>query len=85
METPIVHPHVFQNRLIDLGHSDLATISQPLDALIKGVISIIQYETLRFEFPANLDARDWAERNKHLFPLSTGSDSHQSKPKLNWR
>ena len=65
--------------------AEVTTISHPLDALVKRVISMIQYQMDRFGAPANGSARDWANRNKHLFPLSAGSDGGQSKRKLDWR
>ena len=87
METPIFHPNVYDNGLIDLGSnfSEWKNISLPLDALVQNVISMIEYENLRFGCPANINTRDWANRNKHLFPLSNGLDGGQTKPKLNWK
>ncbi|AFZ15616.1 hypothetical protein Cri9333_4850 (plasmid) [Crinalium epipsammum PCC 9333] len=85
VETPLYHPNVFSHGGFCFKGSELTTISQPLDVLVKRVISMIQYENLRFGAPANGNARDWANRNNHLFPLSTGSDFGQTKPKLNWR
>ncbi len=85
METPIYHPNVFSHRGFCFKGSELETLNQPLDALVKRVISMIQYENLRFGVPANSNAKDWANRNQHLFPLSGDSTSSQSKPKLIWR
>ncbi|MEG4634219.1 ubiquitin-conjugating enzyme E2 [Microcoleus sp. AR_TQ3_B6] len=79
IESQIFHPNVYHNGLMDFGGSGLENISQPLDALVKRVILMIQYENLRFGLPSNVNARDWANKNKHLFPLS------DAKPKLNWR
>lgn len=86
LETPIFHPNVYPDRKFCFRGSDLETVSQPLDALVKRVVSMIQYENLRFGAPANSTAKDWANRNRHLFPLDFGSDGRgQSKPKLTWR
>lgn len=83
METPLYHPDVYQNGIISLpGQRD---IFPRLDDLVKKVISMIQYENLRFGHPANREAAQWANRNKHLFPLSAGTNSGSSKPKLQWR
>jgi ubiquitin-protein ligase len=90
--TPLFHPNVYpKDCWKPLGTfcfqgSDLTTVSQPLDALVKRVISMIQYQNLRFGAPANGTARDWANSNQHLFPLRSGSDGGgQSKHTLNWR
>lgn len=86
LETPIFHPNVFPDGKFCLRGSEIERISQPLDALVKRVITMIQYENLRFGVPANSTARDWANRNKQLFPLSANSGGGgQSKPTLNWR
>ena len=86
METPLFHPNVFPHGMFCFKGSDLETVSQPLDALVKRVISMIQYDNLRFGVPANGTARDWANSNQHLFPLRSGSDGNSpSKPTLNWR
>ncbi len=85
IETPIFHPNVYEHGMVCFGGNELNTLNQPLNALVKRVISMIQYEILRFGMPANSAAKAWAERNKHLFPLSTASDGGQSKPKLIWR
>lgn len=65
--------------------SELSMINEPLDTLVKRVISMIQYENMRFGTPANSSARDWANSNKHLFPLSISSTTVISKPELKWR
>ena len=85
METSLYHPNVFDDGRFCFRGSEFETLNQPLDALVKRVISMIQYQIDRFGVPANGSARDWANRNKHLFPLSVGSDGGQSKPKLDWR
>lgn len=85
METPLYHPNVFSHGGFCFRGSDLMTLIQPLDALVKRVISMIQYENVRFGAPANSDAAKWANSNKHLFPLSVGTNSSSSKPKLQWR
>lgn len=85
METPIYHPNIFPHGGFCFRGSELETISQPLDALVKRIISMIQYENLRFGVPANGSARDWANRNKNLFPLNKDPIISQSKPKLTWR
>lgn len=79
METPIFHPNVYHNGLIDLGASKLREINQSLDCLVTIVIIMIQYKNLNFGCPANLAAKDWANNNKNLFPLSgSESDGKQS-------
>lgn len=86
LETPIFHPNVFPDGSFCFRGSELEKISQPLDALVRRVITMIQYENLRFGRPANGAANNWANQNKHLFPLSVNSgDGGQSKPTLNWR
>lgn len=77
-ETDLFHPNVYPDGKFCFRGSDLSLLIQPLDCLIKRVISMIQYENLRFGVPANSSARDWANQNQHLFPLRCG---HQ----LNWR
>ena len=90
-ETPLYHPNVYPEGMwkpigtFCFQGAEVTTISHPLDALVKRVISMIQYQMDRFGAPANGSARDWANRNKHLFPLSAGSDGGQSKRKLDWR
>jgi ubiquitin-protein ligase len=85
METPIFHPNIYYSGSIDL-YLDSVHSTQPLDTLVRIVISMIQYENLKFGLPANIQARDWINKNKHLFPLSSSSDSsNPSKPKINWR
>ncbi|RUS92680.1 hypothetical protein DSM106972_098540 [Dulcicalothrix desertica PCC 7102] len=85
METPIFHPNVFSHGGFCFKGGELEKLNQPLDALVKRVISMIQYEIRRFGVPANSNARDWANINQHLFPLSTDSTTSQSKPNLTWR
>lgn len=84
-ETPLYHPNVFSHGGFCFKGSELTTISQPLDALVKRIISMIQYQIDRFGVPANKSAADWANKNKRLFPLSGSLDGGQSKPSLNWR
>ncbi|GAB1545292.1 hypothetical protein NUACC21_79680 [Scytonema sp. NUACC21] len=91
METPLFHPNIYPEGSFKPAGTfcfqgkDIDTLNQPLDALVKRIISMIQYENLRFGSPANGNAREWANRNQNLFPLNTGLTSNQSKPKLNWR
>lgn len=85
METPIFHPHIYYNGSIDL-YLYCRQFTQSLDTLVRIVISMIQYENLNFGLSANIQARDWANRNKQLFPLSSSSDgSNPSEPKLIWK
>lgn len=87
METPIFHPHIYYNGLIDFwvsirqGQTNGAT--PRLDNLVKIVIGMIQYENCNFGVPANLTARDWANKNKHLFPLHENLNGNKSK--INWK
>ena len=86
IEPPIFHPNIYYNGSIDLYLYCRQLFTQRLDTLVTIVISIIQYENLNFRLPANSQAKDWANKNKHLFPLRSSSDvSNPSKPKLNWR
>jgi ubiquitin-protein ligase len=85
METPLYHPNVFSHGGFCFRGSEFETLSQPLDALVKRVISMIQYQIDRYGIPANQAAKDWANRNKHLFPLSGDLNISQLKPKLNWK
>ncbi|MBW4497496.1 MAG: hypothetical protein KME26_31415 [Oscillatoria princeps RMCB-10] len=75
LEAPMFHPNVYSDGRFCFRGSDLQKVNEPLDALVKRVIRMIQYENLRFGVPANSTARDWANINQHLFPLN----------KLNWR
>ncbi|MEG4634218.1 ubiquitin-conjugating enzyme E2 [Microcoleus sp. AR_TQ3_B6] len=84
-ETPLYHPNVFNHGGFCFKGSEFTTLSHPLDALVKRVISMIQYQIDRFGVPANTAATNWANRNKHLFPLSAASDGGESKRKLDWR
>lgn len=85
METPIFHPHIYYNGSIDL-YLDCRQFTQPLDTLVRIVISMIQYKNLKFGLPANIQARDWVNKNKHLFPLSSNSDgSNPSELKIDWK
>ncbi len=83
--TPIFHPNVFSHGGFCFKGSELESMSHPLDALVKRVIGMLQYEILRFGVPANSEARDWANRNKHLFPLNSTTQMSQSSHQLNWR
>jgi len=84
--TPIYHPNVFPNNgLFCLKGSELERMSHPLDALVKRVIGMLQYENLRFGKPANRQARDWANINSHLFPFSSNSQTSQSPQRVSWR
>ncbi|TAG90177.1 MAG: hypothetical protein EAZ09_23150 [Oscillatoriales cyanobacterium] len=87
METPMFHPNVYHNGLIDLGVSELREINHSLDYLVTIVIIMIQYKNLNFGCPANLAAKDWANKNKNLFPLSgSESDGKQSNsPQIKWK
>jgi hypothetical protein len=85
METPIFHPHIYYNGSIAL-YLDCRQFTQPLDTLVRIVISMIQYKTLKFGLPANIQARDWVNKNKHLFPLSSSSDgSNRSELNIDWK
>jgi ubiquitin-protein ligase len=85
METPIFHPHIYYNGSIDL-YLYCRQFTQSLDTLVRIVISMIQYENLNFGLSANIQSRDWANRNKQVFPLSSSSDgSNPSEPKLIWK
>lgn len=83
--TPIFHPNVFPSGCFCLNGSELESMSHPLDALIKRIIGMLQYENLRFGKPANPQAGDWANGNRHLFPFSSSSQTSQSPQRLNWR
>jgi ubiquitin-protein ligase len=85
METPIFHPNVFPDGRFCFKGNEFGKFNEPLDALVKRVVSMIQYENLRFGSPANSTANNWANRNRNLFPLSAGLTINQSQPKLNWR
>ncbi|NER49198.1 MAG: hypothetical protein F6J92_21385 [Symploca sp. SIO1A3] len=84
--TPIFHPNVYSSDgSFCFQGSELKSMSHPLDALVKRVIGMLQYENLRFGFPANREAENWANQNKHLFPFSSNSSISQSSRQLNWR
>ena len=85
IEPPIFHPNIYYNGSIDL-YLYCRQFTQSLDTLVRIVISMIQYKNLNFGLSANIQARDWANRNKQLFPLSSSSDgSNPSEPKLIWK
>ncbi|MCL2925382.1 MAG: ubiquitin-conjugating enzyme E2 [Trichodesmium sp. MAG_R04] len=91
LETSMYHPNVYDGKrgLKPVGTfcfegKNLKSINQPLDALVKRIIGMIQYENLQFGYPANGPARAWANKNKHLFPLSSEAISSPPKKKLNW-
>jgi len=83
--TPIFHPNVFSDGRFCFRGSELESMSHPLDALMKRVIGMIQYDNLRFGVPANTQSHDWANRNTHLFPFSSNFPTSQSPRQLNWR
>jgi ubiquitin-protein ligase len=72
IETSIYHPNVYSSGKICFEGYDKTKINQPLDFLVKRIISMIQYDhnLSIIGNPANRDARNWAHRNQHLFPLS---------------
>lgn len=74
----IFHPNVYSSGKICFEGDDKNALIQPLDFIVERVISVIQYENIRFGTETNKDARTWANRNKHLFPLRV-------TPNLNWR
>lgn len=74
----IFHPNVYLSGKICFDGDDKNALIQPLDFIVERVISVIQYENLRFGNETNENARTWANRNKHLFPLRV-------TPNLNWR
>lgn len=83
--TPAFHPNVFSDGRFCFKGSELESMSHPLDALVKRVIGMIQYENLRFGVPANSEARDWANRHTKLFPFSSNSTESSASRQLNWR
>ncbi|MBD2552006.1 hypothetical protein H6G51_01815 [Limnothrix sp. FACHB-708] len=85
LTTPIFHPNVFSSGRFCFQGSELMIMSHPLDALVKRVIGMLQYENLRFGTPANGEAAKWANLNRHLFPFSSNSSTSQSSRQLNWR
>jgi ubiquitin-protein ligase len=85
-ETSLFHPNVYSSGEFCFQGNELHMSIQPLDFLVARVISMIQYENLRFGVPVNSRTRDWAAQNQHLFPLRCNLDGgSQSRPKLNWR
>lgn len=87
LETPIFHPNVYPDGRFCFQGNDLNTVNEPLDSLVKRIISMIQYKNRRYGVPANGTARDWAERNQRLLDqLTSSSDgSSQSRPKPKWK
>jgi ubiquitin-protein ligase len=78
METPIFHPNVYYNGLIELCLSIMPGKTYwSLDYLVKIVIGMIQYENLNWGMHANLAARDWVNRNKHQFPLNADKNCNK--------
>lgn len=78
IETPIFHPHVFENNIVCIGNW---TITESLDNLILRVGSLIQYDPKYFDFrsPANRQAKVWAEQNMHRFPIGKCNFKGQAK------
>jgi ubiquitin-protein ligase len=68
MQTPIFHPHIFDNQTVCIGDWK---INESLDNLLLRVGAIIQYDPSYFNFdsPANRNAVTWAKANMSLFPL----------------
>ena len=86
-ETPLFHPNVYSDGRFCFAGKDISRVSHPLDALIKRIISMIQYENLRFGNPANSRAKKWADSHGSLFPLALNSANtiSSSPPQLTWR
>ncbi len=87
LETPIFHPNVFSNGNFCFRGSDLNTVNEPLDSLVKRIISMIQYKNRRYGVPANGTAKTWAESHQNLLDqLTSDSDGgSQSRPKPKWK
>jgi len=77
LETPIFHPNVFSSGVFCFRGRD--TVNEPLDSLVKRIISMIQYKNRRYGVPANDTARIWAEGHQNLLDQLDGSS--QSRPK----
>ena len=85
-ETTLFHPNVYSDGRFCFAGAEINKVNQPLDALIRRIVSMIQYENLRFGVPANSQAKNWADRYLSLFPLSPDSSSTASTaPQLRWR
>lgn len=87
LETPIFHPNVYSDGTFCFQGKDLNTVNEPLDSLVKRIISMIQYRNRSYGVPANRTAKDWAESHQNLLD-QLGKDSSggsQSRPKPKWR
>ncbi|NMG60030.1 hypothetical protein E1H12_16270 [Geitlerinema sp. P-1104] len=87
LETPIFHPNVYSNGKFCFQGKDLNTVNEPLDSLVKRIISMIQYKNRRYGVPANSTAKSWAESHQNLLDqLTSDSDrGSQSRPKPKWK
>ena len=89
--TPIYHPNVYPKGsrkpvgTVCLEGREIKTMVHTLESLVERVIGMIQYENRQYGAPANSEARDWANRNTHLFPFSSNSQTSQSPQRLSWR
>lgn len=87
METPVFHPNVYRHGKFCFQGGDIKKVNEPLDSLVKRVISMIQYKNRRYGTPANSEARNWAENHRNILDqLASNSDSgSQSRPKPKWK
>jgi len=46
--------------------------SMKLADLVLRIIEMVRYENIGFTSPFNLEAKRWAQKNMHLFPLDDG-------------
>lgn len=67
--TPIAHPHIFSNRDVCIGSQ--GSVTEFLDAFVRRLYDILRYDPRYLDprSPANLPAMEWAQLNRHLFPL----------------
>ncbi|MBI6546658.1 MAG: hypothetical protein HY692_07675 [Cyanobacteria bacterium NC_groundwater_1444_Ag_S-0.65um_54_12] len=69
VNTPIFHPHVFENGDVCLGAR--WQVGEGLDNLLIRIGAILRYEPvyLDFDSAANREAAKWAQQHLALFPL----------------
>jgi ubiquitin-protein ligase len=70
MLTPVVHPHIWPNRLLCLG---TWKPHEKLDSLLQRIGAILAYDpaAINWRSVADDDAATWARNHQHLFPLDS--------------
>ncbi|MEY3868369.1 MAG: hypothetical protein RLZZ338_2260 [Cyanobacteriota bacterium] len=80
--TPIFHPNVWPNRNICLDGKSAWTMAETLRELVLRISKFIQYDKdiTYLNSPANGEAKSWAAKNMHRFPV----DTQTFKSQIEW-